>query len=612
MIKKIIKIFVFISFFLLFISFINTYLSVRVWDFDFWWHLATGRYIVENKALPETDPFSFVTDLEENENPHPWREKYILKQYWLSQIIFYKIYDTFGDRGMILLRSALLFLAVFFIFLWFNRQKVSFFITYPFLFFVFLQTLLFTGERPVLFTILFSVIVFIILDDFKQKKSKLIFFLIPLMFLWANLHGGFILGVALISAYIAAEAVHFIFKRDTMNKKTSIMLCIVGLVAIAVSAINPNGFGAFLSLAPGGDQIVAASVHEYQSPFSFYQRQVRSIDWEYIILVVLFPVLAALRNKKTALVHYLILLGLLYMSITAFRFVIYYVCISSMILGRELYLLIDDYFKKVDFKRYKLDLVASVLILVSSILFSSGFIDFSKISFTKAETGSVPKGAADFIEALSIQGNMFNDMGFGGYLSWRFYPWKKTFTDTRQLNYVVTKEFAWIVRATESIENDELPEGKKPLWERLLDHYQIDLVVLDTVNVMGQVKPVIFKLMKHEKWVPVYCDMISVVFVRDVKENRRIINAFRLPEDFVYNVQISDLSRRAMRYSYNPEHLLSLGDVFYNMGRYDDALEAYTYADNRHPNQETTKEKIDITKKQLENKKEDKTKKEEI
>jgi hypothetical protein len=48
------------------------------------------------------------------------------------------------------------------------------------------------------------------------------------------------------------------------------------------------------------------------------------------------------------------------------------------------------------------------------------------------------------------------------------------------------------------------------------------------------------------------------------------------------------------------------------MGKYDDALEAYTYADNRHPNQIEAKEKIVKTKKQLEKEKQDIIRKEEI
>jgi hypothetical protein len=283
-----------------------------------------------------------------------------------------------------------------------------------------------------------------------------------------------------------------------------------------------------------------------------------------------------------------------------------------MILGRELHYLLDEYFEKVQFNRYKFNLIASFLLLVSSILFTFGYVNFDKISFAKANKASVPEGAADFIEAHRIQGNMFNDMGAGGYLIWRLYPWKKIFIDTRQLNYVVTIEFAWIMGATQSIKTPELPEGKKQLWERLLDHYKIGLVVIDPVDKIGHVSPLVFNLIKHEKWIPVYCDLISVVFVRDIKENAEIIDEYGLTDDFLYSAVISRLTQWAMINKKNPKYLVSLGDVFYNMGRYNDALTAYIYADNRYPNQEITRRKIDKTKKQLENEKGDALKKEEI
>ena len=35
--------------------------SPESYDSDFWWHLKTGQYIVENHTLPVPDPFAFTT-----------------------------------------------------------------------------------------------------------------------------------------------------------------------------------------------------------------------------------------------------------------------------------------------------------------------------------------------------------------------------------------------------------------------------------------------------------------------------------------------------------------------------------------------------------------------
>ena len=56
-----------------------------IWDSDFFWHLATGSWIVENKALPDRDLFApFVY--------HAAREAMILNGYWLTQVLYHFLY----------------------------------------------------------------------------------------------------------------------------------------------------------------------------------------------------------------------------------------------------------------------------------------------------------------------------------------------------------------------------------------------------------------------------------------------------------------------------------------------------------------------------------------
>jgi tetratricopeptide (TPR) repeat protein len=422
------------------------------------------------------------------------------------------------------------------------------------------------------------------------------------MLLWANLHGGFIIGDILILIFIIGETLNYFFlKRRQGDRKALITLYIIGISAIAISAVNPNGFVALTTLS-SGSKVFQAGVQEYLSPFSLYADNVRLVDWEYITLIVLFPVVALLRNKKIDIVYYIILCGFLYMSLTALRFVIYYVCIGAIILGREVHYTLEDFFKRAQVNTLRFEFFIAIVILISSLLYTSGFLNLNKITFAKAEKFSVPKGATVFIKENKIQGNMFNDMGFGGYFIWELYPWKKVFIDTRQLNYTVTKEYDWVIHATVSRKNKELPEGKKPLWERLLDHYDIDIIVIDTIDILGAIKPITFRLLKSDKWVAVYYDLISVVFIRDKEENRALMKKYEQSEDKIYNAIISRLGQLAMGSKKNPRFLLSLGDVFYNREEYEDALKAYQYADRRLPNQAYTQMKIDMAEMQIEHK----------
>jgi hypothetical protein len=65
---------------------------VHLWDPDVWWHLATGRFIVEHHALPTTDPFSFTL------TGAPWRAVD-----WLAELILYGAWRAGGALGLGLL-----------------------------------------------------------------------------------------------------------------------------------------------------------------------------------------------------------------------------------------------------------------------------------------------------------------------------------------------------------------------------------------------------------------------------------------------------------------------------------------------------------------------------
>ena len=50
---------------------------------DLFWHLATGRLILEKREIPRTDPFSFASDR------IPWMD-----HEWLWQVAAQKAYET--------------------------------------------------------------------------------------------------------------------------------------------------------------------------------------------------------------------------------------------------------------------------------------------------------------------------------------------------------------------------------------------------------------------------------------------------------------------------------------------------------------------------------------
>ncbi len=594
------KILLFVAFALVFISFFINYTSLKIWDYDFWWHLSSGRYIVENRTLPQEDPFSYANNLEENQAiRNPLGQQFNLRQYWLAQVLFYGIYNAFSDSGIIIFRGVMLLLCDLAVFVVLRRQKVSYYLIFPLIFSIHMNNLLFVGERPVLFTILLSIIVFHILDDYRRNRSRLLLALPPVMLLWANLHGGFLLGIIMIAIYLADGSLQFFRNRSPEEKTQYLRLCIIGGVSIAASAINPNGLRGFLALTPQYTSLFQAGTQEYLSPFFLYRNKVSSINWWYIGMLALFPMIILLRKRKMELVYYVLLGGLFYMSATSLRYVIFYVLISSLILGRELQAALEEHGTKFvpAWQRFEPLLVA--LLVCSSTLFALGYLNPSSIARGKATRYSVPQEAVDFIQEHKIKGKMFNDLAYGGYVIWRLFPEKQIFCDTRALNYMVMREYGWIATATASVTGKELSKGRAPLWERLLEHYNIDVILLNTRDAIGNMPRLILALLEHDGWAPVFHNPISLVYVRRNAENQKLIDKEEISKDNMLNMLIATSAMQVME-SKNPFTMLSLGDIFYHMKRYDDALKAYEYTDRRIPNQSGVRKKIDDARKKIE------------
>jgi hypothetical protein len=558
--------------------------TFSLFDSDFWWHISTGRYIVTNGSLPDSDPFSYTSVLEENKNLHPLRENFILKQYWLSQIIFYILYKYTGAAGIILLRASLLTATLIFVLWRLKRWSVSLPISFIFAFILSCVMARSIGERPVLFTILFTVVVFFILEDFKEKKDKRIFLLPPVMLLWANLHGGFILGVVMIMVYMIGEGIKIIINKSTYTRHEIILFYSATIMALGFSYINPTGWDAFLITFSAKYKPFTIDIQEYQSPIFYFKNKFYPIDYAYVAIALIFPIILVLRNKKLDLTHIILLSGLIFMSLSGARFIVFYSTIAAMVLGKETDTLLNGFLNSRISERFssRLSFVLAFACLVSSIIFAVGIFKLDYFRFGIASGYSVPKNAVDFIESNNLKGNILNDFGYGGYITWRLYP-EKTFIDSRTLNLTVMAEYGWMMNAVKTLSDKELAPGKVPLWRRILEHYNINLIFIAPIDVYGQAPKIIFELVESNSWVPIYCDPLSIIFIKNNKQNREIIARTGLSKEMVYNTLIYAAVRGAIRNEVNYVYLSTVGKTFYRMGRLKDALTAYEYAMKRLP-----------------------------
>ena len=207
-------------------------------DPDLFWHLASGAWMLEHGRLLDHDVFSFTRS----------GEPYSVGQ-WLGQLALASAFRAGGWQGVEVLRATLIAVATLFLSRAVLRvQPHPGWAALPIVAAVLISRLAW-GDRPQLFTIaLFPVFFDLLLRARLDERARTLALLPPLALLWANLHGAFPLGLALLLAFtVEGHAVrHSLRWRFTAT-----------LVACAIATqVNPTatralGWAVSYASAPG-------------------------------------------------------------------------------------------------------------------------------------------------------------------------------------------------------------------------------------------------------------------------------------------------------------------------------------------------------------------------
>ena len=171
-------------------------------DNDFWWHLKSGQYILQNVSIPHFDPFSFTKGGSE------W-----VTHEWLSEVIMYATFHLTGWTGLLLLFGIIICASLG---ICYYRCEGKPFIAGLAVFAAALASAPLFGLRPQMITILLASVFLAVLDrHLIQASSRLLWLLPALMLLWVNLHAGFAMGLALILLFIVMAVLDKKWKKIT-------------------------------------------------------------------------------------------------------------------------------------------------------------------------------------------------------------------------------------------------------------------------------------------------------------------------------------------------------------------------------------------------------------
>lgn len=549
-------------------------LFVPIQDPDFWWHLKTGEYIVENRELPTDDPFSH-TDISAGEK----RERFILTQYWLYQIMLYGAYAAAGLKGVIGFRALVLTLMFYSVTSRIRRHNVNGFLA---LIILSLSLLAFASnhlnDRPQVFSFFFASILIGIMEKAK-RGGKLSVLLLPLMLLWSNIHGGFVVGDILIGLF----ALGFILQNWNDRKKTNSVL-LLSFSGIAVSLINPNSYQAFVESINLLETASMWFILEYKSTFDAFASGNNNVL--FLWALILLTIIGMILSRKLYLPDILLFIFTAYISVQYIRNIAFF----SIGMAPMAAYYLDRGVRRFSIpKSYSPALKTMTAILMMLFIYNYSSRSISSGSPMKREMiGFYPDKAVSFIEESGITGKMFNEYDWGGYLIWRMYPRYKVFIDGRCLHEQILQQYISIAKGSKYL------LFGNPEYKAYLDTYNVNFVLQPLRQKNGMTQPLMKRLLDDRDWVPVYLDNQAYVFVRNGAENAQVITRYGYDKSYFREIILLIFDAMLKQTPNKVSTYIAKGEMLLYLRQFEEARQVFLNAQRLAPSDGYIQEMLDL------------------
>jgi hypothetical protein len=439
-------------------------------DPDIYWHVRVGEWIIENRAFPHVDTFSYTFA------GAPW----IAKE-WLSQLAFAAARHLAGWAGVAAL-AALAAAAAFMVLTRILLEKLD---PVPTLVLV-LAAIVLTAPhilaRPHTLALPVMVVWTAGLVGALEAGRAPSWWLLPLMTLWANLHGGFTFGI-LLAAACGLEA---LLNSERAKRKTAVIQWgTFGALTVLAACVTPYGVESILMTQRilGLGEALSLLIEWRQQDFSQFSA------FEFCLLGGIG--FALYRGLTLPPIRIVIVLGLLHMALVHTRNAELLALVAPLFIAGPLR---DRFGQQPHAEEPAPRRLAAGLGVVAAIA-TLGSIAMRNITPGRLATPTAALAALTHANA----GPIFNEYGFGGYMiSMGVAP----FIDGRAELY----GGPFVARHHHAVTLENLPD-----FLVLLDKYKIGATLL------APSRPAVALLDRLPEWQRLYGDDIAVVHVRKAK-----------------------------------------------------------------------------------------------
>ena len=455
-------------------------------DSDLGRHLALGTYMLETGTVPVNDLLSF-TRAGESRPPYEW----------LAQIAFAAFHKLLGLDGVVLLTGTAI-AAAFMLSYRDGRERsasplLALFVTA----WAAAASSLHWLTRPHVLTFVFLVIWVRLLERMRLGLLKGFWQLPLVMLLWANVHAGFVYGFVAWGAYLLGWA--WDRRRGQASPVVGSRYLLAGTGALIASAATPDLWHNWTAVLGNTSTYVLARTAETMPA------HLRAPGtWPFAALLLAAVALAIAFRRTIGAAHAATLLGFGALALAIARNIPLFCLVAAPILTqwarRALepvvpFTRLEERLSTIEssLRGYFWAPLAFLLTTLILALSASG----SNRTLYSYNAASFPVKAVDWIGAHPQQGNMLNDLNWGGYILYRLWPTHRVFIDSQSDFY--GEEF---IR-----QYDSIITGKDG-WADLLADWQVEWMIIapgSRLATLARLEP---------EWKVTYEDAIAVILER--------------------------------------------------------------------------------------------------
>ena len=472
-------------------------------DPDLWWHLANGRLMLATSSIPHVDVYSFSAA------GHPW-----VMHEWLADLGMYLLYQAGGLPWLVGVFAGVVTAAALCLYLLLRRTGLPASAATVLTLIGALAGSTAWGARPQLLNVLLCGILLLGLIEYRAGRLHA-WMLPPFIWLWANLHSAFLVGVIISGLFLAGEAIDaWRSQEGAMPRRRLTALAAAIAAGSLLSVINPFGIQTVLfSLGTLTSPLIQNNIQEWASP-DFHS--LPGLLVEGIIFLLLGGLATRRVNARSS--EWLLAFALLYLALSSQRHVPLFVLGAAPLMGRcaqALLSLAASLFPPADRRAAAqvglqrrsargTSLTLGAVNLALLIVVGAGMIAYRAVPNLRpaAEATAIravlPVQAADALQRTGRPLRVFNYYDFGGYLLWRLYPdGGRVFIDGRVEVYGA-QVFSQYLRVS------YLASG----WQDVLAQAHPDAIVLPSAH------PLTGILKQDPAWRVLSRDEVATVFIR--------------------------------------------------------------------------------------------------